>query len=204
MCISTFSPTKASTMNLPGLQKIIKTQINVLDTNQTLNSHPTTYCWWTLTNNGDKSKINTQVLNHKTIYDKCSLIIILNGATAPLVPGPPAALFRFLDHTNTHTWYDFSQRRVGTTNTNDEHPCTQQDSSPRSQQARDRRHHASDLATTGICCCSLITHTKTALSRLNAAACVGRLCSVHSSRCVPCARLSTARSESPLVATFGP
>lgn len=41
------------------------------------------------------------------------------------------------------------------------------------------------------------THQKqeiyTALSRLNAADCVGRLCSVQSSRFVPSARLSTAR-----------
>jgi len=77
-----------------------------------------------------------------------------------------AALFRFLEntqthtHTHTHTWYDYSVRRISITNTNDEHLCTQQDSSPRSQQARDCRHRASDLTATRIHC-SLVTHTKT-------------------------------------------
>lgn len=101
MCISTFSHTKTSKMESSGLQKIIKTQINFLDCNKTLHPHPTTYCWQAVANNCAKSKINTHILNHKTIYDKCSLIIILNGARSPLVLGPPHCFGFQITHKHT-------------------------------------------------------------------------------------------------------
>jgi hypothetical protein len=57
-------------MKSSGQQKIIKKQISFLDSNQTLYSHPTNYCWWALTNNGDKSKINTHILDHLAEEDR--------------------------------------------------------------------------------------------------------------------------------------
>jgi hypothetical protein len=118
-----------------------------------------------------------------------------------------AALFRFLDHARRHTWYDFSERRVSKTITNDEHPCTQRDSIPRSQKARDVRPTPQTSRPPGSAVPLLHIPKQelcTALSRLNATECVGRLCSLHSSRCVPSARLSYSFTESSLVAAFGP
>jgi hypothetical protein len=107
------------------------------------------------------------------------------------------ALFRFLNHTHAYT-LGMTSLNEGSAqqNTNDEHLCTQRDSSPRSQQARDGRPTPQTSRPPGSAVPLLHTPKQeiyTAISRLNAADCVGRLCSLHSSRCVQSARLSTAR-----------